>query len=60
MSESKLSIVPQQFSFEKPTLTNGKCEIVSPGLNLSISIDAFQADKVQLKKDLAAIFCRSP
>lgn len=56
MSKSNLSIIPQQFSFEKPTLTNGKGEIVSPGLNLSISIDAFQADKIQLKKDLTAIF----
>lgn len=56
MSKSKLSIVPQQFSFDKPTLTNGKGEIISPGLNISISIDAFQPDKIQLKKDLAAIF----
>ena len=56
MSKSNLSIVPQQFSFEKPTLTNGKGEVISHGINVSISIDAFQADKIQLKKDLAAIF----
>jgi len=56
MSNSILSIVPQRFSFEKPTLTNAKGEIISHGINVSISIDAFQADKIQLKKDLAAIF----
>lgn len=56
MSVSKLSIVPQQFSFEKPTITNGKGEIISHGMSISISIDAFQADKSQLKKDLTAIF----
>ncbi len=55
-SKSNLSIVPQKFSFEKPTLTNGKGEIISHGINVLISIDAFQADKIQLKKDLAAIF----
>lgn len=56
MSESKLSIVPQQFLFEKPTIATGKGETISPGLNVLISIDAFQADRIQLKKDLTAIF----
>lgn len=56
MSKSNLSIIPQQFSFEKPALTTGKGEIISHGISISISIDAFQADKIQLKKDLTAIF----
>lgn len=56
MSESKLNIIPQQFSFEKPTINNGRGEVISPGINISISIDAFQANKTQLKKDLTAIF----
>lgn len=56
MSKSNLSIVPQKFSFERPTLTNGKGDVISYGINVSISIDAFQADKIQLKKDLATIF----
>lgn len=56
MSESILKIIPQQFSFEKPSINNGRGEVISPGINVSISIDAFQANKVQLKKDLAAIF----
>ena len=49
-------IIPQKFSFEKPTITNGKGETIHCGINVSISIDAFQADKEQLKKDLAFIF----
>ncbi len=51
-----LKIIPQKFSFEKPTLTNGKGEIISHGINVSIDIDSFQADKREIKKDLTAIF----
>lgn len=53
---TNLKIVPQKFSFEKPTITNGKGEITSYGMNVSIEIDAFKADKEQIKKDLASIF----
>ena len=38
---TNLKIVPQKFSFEKPTITNGKGEIISYGMNVSIEIDAF-------------------
>lgn len=49
-------IIPQKFSFEKPTITNGKGEIISYGINVSVEIDAFRADKSDIKKDLTAIF----
>lgn len=51
-----LKIIPQKFSFEKPTITNGNGETISYGINVSIDIDAFKADKTAIKKDLAAIF----
>jgi len=38
---TNLRIVPQKFSFEKPTITNGKGETASYGMNVSIEIDAF-------------------
>lgn len=53
---TNIKIIPQKFSFEKPTITNGKGEIVSSGINITIEIDAYRADKTQLKKDLTAIF----
>lgn len=53
---TNLKIVPQKFSFEKPTITNGKGETISYGINVTIEIDAFKADKEQLKKDLTSIF----
>lgn len=49
-------IVPQKFSFERPTITNGKGEITSHGISVTIDIDAFKADKSEIKKDLTAIF----
>lgn len=42
--------------FEKPAITNGKGENISTGINITIEIDAYRADKHQVKKDLAAIF----
>ncbi len=51
-----LKIIPQKFSFEKPTLTNANGKTIQYGINVSIEIDAFKADKQQVKKDLAAIF----
>ena len=51
-----LKIIPQKFSFEKPTITNGNGEIISHGINIYINIDAFKADKTILKNDLTAIF----
>lgn len=53
---SNLKIIPQQFSFERPTIKDSKGAIKLPGINIVISIDAFQTDKQQLKKDLASIF----
>lgn len=53
---AKLKIIPQKFSFEKPTITNGKGEIISHGIHVSIDIEAFRADKAEIKKDLTAIF----
>lgn len=51
-----LKIIPQKFSFEKPIITNRNGEIISYGINVSIDIDATQADKSIIKKDLTAIF----
>jgi len=51
-----LKIIPQKFSFEKPTITNANGEIIQYGVNVSIEIDAFKADKQHAKKDLASIF----
>ena len=53
---ANLKIIPQKFSFEKPTITNSKGETISPRINISIDIDAFQANKQQIKKDLSFIF----
>lgn len=49
-------IIPQKFSFEKPIITNGKGEVISHGISVTIDIDAFKADKSEIKKDLTAIF----
>ena len=50
------TIIPQKFSFERPTITNGKGETISHGISVTIEIDAFKADKTEIKKDLTAIF----
>ena len=49
-------IIPQKFSFEKPTIKNGNGKVVSHGINVSIDIDAYKADKSAIKKELTAIF----
>ncbi len=53
---TNLKIIPQKFSFEKPTVTNANREVIQYGINVSIEIDAFKADKQQVKKDLESIF----
>lgn len=53
---TNITIIPQKFSFEKPTITNGKGDIVSHGISVTVDIDAFKADKTAIKKDLTAIF----
>ena len=53
---AKLTIIPQKFTFEKPTIKNGKGEIISHGISVTINIDTFKADKAEIKKDLTAIF----
>ncbi len=53
---TNLKIIPQKFSFEKPTITNANEEVIQYGINVSIEIDAFKADKQQVKKDLVSIF----
>ena len=51
-----LNIIPQKFSFQRPAITTGKNEIISYGINVTVEIDAFKADKAQLKDDLTSIF----
>lgn len=53
---AKLSIIPQQFSFSRPTVEDAKGNTIQPGLDVTIRVDAYKADKEQLKKDLASIF----
>lgn len=53
---TKPTIIPQKFSFEKPTIKNGKGETISHGISVAIDIDVFKADKTEIKKDLTAIF----
>ncbi len=53
---TNLKIIPQKFSFEKPIITNANGETIQYGINVSIEIDAFKADKQQVKKDLESIF----
>lgn len=53
---TKPTIIPQKFSFEKPTIKNDKGETISHGISVTIDIDAFKADKSEIKKDLTAIF----
>lgn len=50
------TIIPQKFTFEKPTITNATGKTISHGINVSIDIDAFKAEKSEIQKDLAAIF----
>ncbi len=47
---TNLKIIPQKFSFEKPTITNAKGETIQYEINVSIEIDAFKASKQQIKK----------
>lgn len=51
-----LNIIPQKFSFNRPTIKNVKGETISNGINVVINIDAFQADKTKVKEELSAIF----
>ncbi len=53
---AKLTIIPQKFTFEKPTIKNATGKIVSHGISVTIDIDTFKADKAEIKKDLIAIF----
>lgn len=53
---TKPKIIPQKFSFERPTITNGNGEIISHGISVTVDIDVFKADKAEIKKDLAIIF----
>lgn len=43
------TIIPQKFSFERPTITNGKSETISHGIYVTIDIDAFKTDKTEIK-----------
>lgn len=54
---TKPKIIPQKFSFEKPTITNGNGKITSHGISITVDIDAFKADKSEIKKGLNSYFC---
>lgn len=44
-----LSIIPQKFSFTKTAIYEWYGRLISPGMNVTIEIDAFQGDKNKLK-----------
>lgn len=44
---AKLSIIPQQFSFSRPTVEDLKGNIIQPELDIAIRIDAYKADNEQ-------------
>lgn len=54
--KAMLNIIPQKFSFNRPTIKNGNGETISNGIDITINIDAFQADKTKVKEELSAIF----
>lgn len=56
MTKTDLKIIPQKFSFSKPTITDMNNNTLQYGIDITISIDAFQANKEQIKKDLTFIF----
>lgn len=45
---TNLIIIPQKFSFEKPTIKNGKGETIYHGISVNIDIDAFKTDKAEI------------
>ena len=51
-----LNIIPQKFSFNRPTIKNGNGETISNGIDITINIDAFQADKSKVREELSSIF----
>ena len=53
---SEIRIIPQKFSFQKPNITDTFGNIKSPGIIITIELDAFRADRQAVKRDLASIF----
>ena len=51
-----LNIIPQKFSFSRPTIRNSNGKTISTGIDVTINIDAFQADKSKVKEELSSIF----
>lgn len=45
-----------RWSVRKPAIYEGYGRLISPGMNVTIEIDAFQGDKKQIKDDLTSIF----
>ena len=54
--KTMLNIIPQKFSFNRPTIKNGNGETISNGIDITINIDAFQVDKSKVREELSAIF----
>ena len=51
-----LKIIPQNFTFEKPTITDSSGKITSAGIRVSIDVDILKADKAMVKNNLQTIF----
>lgn len=54
--KTMLNIIPQKFSFSRPTIKKVKGETISNGIDVTINIDAFQADKSKVREELSSIF----
>lgn len=54
--QTDISITPQKISFSIPKVTNYKGDTLRSGVEVDITLDAYNVDKKQLKKDLQQIF----
>ena len=51
----EIKIIPQKFSFEKPSIIDARGNIKS-GIRITIELDAFKADRQMVKKNLEFMF----
>lgn len=52
----EIRIIPQKFSFEKPSIVDSYGNTKSLGIRITIELDAFKADKQAVKKELKSFF----
>ena len=52
----EIKIIPQKFSFEKPSIIDARGNIKSSGIRITVELDAFKADRQVVKKNLEFMF----